>query len=549
MSRPGLPFRSHLFTLSDIELHGYPADSGKEILLSREYILLGIVQGEGTAVMDGKRYRLVKGGCFLLQPHQLCEIVPAAEGGLMLYRIGFCMQRIAAGGESTGAEPEAVLFPLAGKLNIQPFGQWSAMLEEMYRHRSQEEELEQFRQHIRLQELLYYIFQRNLQENTDPRASVSRTIDALHEDVTQNFSIIDLAEKANMSTRQYSYLFKELTGQTPLDYITALRINEAKKQLLITNDHMNVVARNSGFQDVYYFSRRFKQLVGLSPKQFVSKRRSELRVVAMYYGGILSAIGVKPVGANLSWWGGSAFLQDIESGIPNIGPYPTLEQIAKLEPDLILMNDINREDYKAYSKIAPTLLIPYDGKRSVYGDTRLIGALVNNPRAADHFIARYEKKAVYARAKITATGIDTGHTEAAIIRIEGGGTQFALFGDNYGRSGWAVYRGLCLQAPPKVQELIDSGKQVKLGIPIHHLPDYVGSCHYLFVINEGEGVELIADHEIWNALPAVRQHRMLELGREEFSYFDPLSLEGQLERLTELLLVKESEIWSRKIYN
>ncbi|WP_214627809.1 AraC family transcriptional regulator [Paenibacillus agaridevorans] len=540
-----LSFRSHLFTFVDMEYRACSPENLSQKLFVHHYSLIAVMQGRGAGMIDGKRIRLIKGHCFLAAPGALLEVDGAESEGLAYYRLAFRIERIASTEEQGIGlkEPDAEeeILRLEDKLHVQPFGQWASMLEELYRHREHKTGLEGYRQHIRLQELLYYLCERNDgQSERNPRSAVSGSIDKLHEDITRIASVKQLAQLANIGVRQYTYLFKELTGRSPVDYMTELRMNEAKKRLLVSNDDLNTIARNAGFQDVYYFSRRFKQMVGMAPKHFVAKRRRELRIVALYYAGILMSIGVKPVGANLTWWGGSEFLKEQERNIVDVGAQPSLEKIAGLEPDLILMNDTHSQYYGQFSKIAPTVIIPYDGKRGIYEDIRLVGELIDRPQAAEQFVARYELKAEKARAALTEAGITGGDSPATIIRLEGGGSQFSVFGDNYGRSGWAVYRGLGLAAPAKVRQLIESGTQIVQGLPIDRLPEYAESSRYLFVVNEGEGIGLMRDRDLWNGLAAVRGDRVFELGKEQFAYFDPVSVEAQLELLTEMLIFRGS---------
>lgn len=535
MNSLGLPFQTCLFTLSEIEYKRFSAGNRPEKLISYDdYTLIGIMHGSGFGLIDGKRFRLTKGGCFLLPPTGLFEVTGSDKEELTFIRLTFHVGR-------TDLNSKPVPFPMTGKLNIHPVGQWITLIEELSRNQAHGAGLESFRQHIRLQELLYYLWERNaLHAGSGPYNAVIRTIDELYADLAQTVSISHLAERANMGARQYTYVFKELTGQSPLDYVTELRIDRAKEMLLASNENMNSIAHKVGFQDVYYFSRRFKKRVGLSPKHYVDNRLRELRVVALHYGGILMAMGVNPVGANLTWWGGSAFLKERESNIVDVGCSPSIEQIASLEPDLIIMNDYNRVDYELFSKIAPAVMIPYDGNRNIYEDTRLIGGLIGHSRAAEQFVVRYEKKAAASRARIAAAGIaDEGKT-AAIIRIEAQGSEFSIFGDNYGRSGWAIYRGFRFKAPNKVRQIIESGTQIEQRLPIQLLPEYTAVVDYLFVINEGEGVSLVAGNDIWEQVPAVVHNRVIELGMDKFSYFDPVSLEGQLELLTDILLQHRS---------
>ncbi|MHA7964106.1 cupin domain-containing protein [Paenibacillus sp. CAU 1782] len=58
---------------------------------------------------------------------------------------------------------------------------------------------------------------------------------------------------------------------------------------------------------------------------------------------------------------------------------------------------------------------------------------------------------------------------------------------------------------------------------------------YIFVVNEGEGIRQVMGKEIWRSLTAVACKRVFELSHEQISYFDPISIEGQLDLLGELL--------------
>lgn len=260
------------------------------------------------------------------------------------------------------------------------------------------------------------------------------------------------------------------------------------------------------------------------------------RIVALYYHHVLLAFDMKPVGANLTWWGGSPFLKELEAdGILDVGGPPSLEAVASLEPDLIIMNSNNVDDYEQFAKIAPSVLIPYDSKRSPYEEAQLIGDLVGKPQAAQQLADRFEEKAVAARARISGK-IDE-NAKVAIIRIEGKGSQFSVFGDNYGRGGWSIYRGLNLKLPDKIKtQLVDEGQQIVQQLSLELLPDYVADADYIVISNEGEGLDLVAESSIWKTLPAVKNNRVIELDGKQYFYFDPISIEAQLDLITETLL-------------
>jgi iron complex transport system substrate-binding protein len=260
------------------------------------------------------------------------------------------------------------------------------------------------------------------------------------------------------------------------------------------------------------------------------------RIVALYYHHLLLAFDMKPVGANLTWWGGSPFLKDLESAdIVDVGGPPSLEAVAKLDPDLIIMNSNNMDDYEQFAKIAPSVLLPYDAKNTPYDDARLLGEVLGKTEQADKLAARFEEKATAARAK--TAGILDENTKVALIRIEGKGGQFSIFGSNYGRGGWSLYRGLNLKQPDRIaKELLDNNAEIVQQLSLELLPEYVADADYIFVSNEGEGLDMVKDNPIWNTIAAVKNNKVIELESKQYFFFDPISIEAQLDLITEMLL-------------
>ncbi len=83
------------------------------------------------------------------------------------------------------------------------------------------------------------------------------------------FVISDAVKKIGISYEYMRHCFKEETGQTPLEYLTAMRIRQAK-QYLTTAKYYSVsdIAFMCGFSDSYYFSRCFKKHTGISPYNY-----------------------------------------------------------------------------------------------------------------------------------------------------------------------------------------------------------------------------------------------------------------------------------------
>ena len=83
-----------------------------------------------------------------------------------------------------------------------------------------------------------------------------------------NVDIPFLAEQCNMSQTYFRRLFHSLYGVSPKQYILSARMRWAKTMLKSTDDSITEIAENCGFDNVYYFSRAFRNHQGVSPSQY-----------------------------------------------------------------------------------------------------------------------------------------------------------------------------------------------------------------------------------------------------------------------------------------
>lgn len=79
-----------------------------------------------------------------------------------------------------------------------------------------------------------------------------------------------IADALRLSTSYLSGLFKKETGKTITAYIQNRRMEYAKNLLETTSLQVQTVAQHCGIWDVHYFSRVFKQTVGLTPTAYRS---------------------------------------------------------------------------------------------------------------------------------------------------------------------------------------------------------------------------------------------------------------------------------------
>lgn len=85
---------------------------------------------------------------------------------------------------------------------------------------------------------------------------------------TEPITLSQLSETAGYSERQLLRLFRNTFGQTPQNYISALRMKKAQKLLRSGGMPIGEVAWRCGYDDQNYFSRCFKQFSGMTPTAY-----------------------------------------------------------------------------------------------------------------------------------------------------------------------------------------------------------------------------------------------------------------------------------------
>jgi AraC family transcriptional regulator len=108
--------------------------------------------------------------------------------------------------------------------------------------------------------------------------AVERSIRAMHENLGERITIDDMARAAMFSKFHYSRVFARITGVSPGRFLSAVRIQEAKRLLLSTSITVADIGHRVGYNSIGTFSSRFSSSVGLSPIAYRRRGRSIGRV-------------------------------------------------------------------------------------------------------------------------------------------------------------------------------------------------------------------------------------------------------------------------------
>lgn len=109
-------------------------------------------------------------------------------------------------------------------------------------------------------------------QNVRYSAEISRAKEFIRKNYADSvISLHRVAEEVGFSPNHFSTVFSQETGQTFVEYLTAVRIEAAKKLLTCGNSRMSDIAFDVGYQDSHYFSYLFKKHVGVSPREYRSR--------------------------------------------------------------------------------------------------------------------------------------------------------------------------------------------------------------------------------------------------------------------------------------
>lgn len=102
---------------------------------------------------------------------------------------------------------------------------------------------------------------------------LSRARNFMEDNLNRQIGLQDIAAEAFLSPHHFLRLFKEVFRETPHQYLTRRRIEQAQELLMSTNKTVTEICAAVGFQSLGSFSWLFSSRLGVSPVQYRSQRR------------------------------------------------------------------------------------------------------------------------------------------------------------------------------------------------------------------------------------------------------------------------------------
>jgi len=363
---------------------------------------------------------------------------------------------------------------------------------------------------------------------------IDRVLDYMNLNFNEDLTREQMAEKAQVSPEHFSRTFHRYTGYTYSEYLTLLRIRESQKKLLLGMPKLDDLAQVVGYREGTYLSRKFKEIVGVSPTVYYQKSK-RLIVLNANHTACLLALGITPV---LGVY--SPFLEDIKS-VPSSQKLKGYEyditsnyqEIAVARPDVIINYSSGKEKQTLLS-LAPVFELPCR-QLSWREQFELIANLVDRREVYNNWLQQYDAQVAQCNQLLDQ---QLGARGTAIVWEIGSQAAYCI-NSSHGRGSHILYEDLGFSRPDEiVTHNIEKTGYLTVNIEeIVHFP-----ADYIFVTalptkDFGKEWLLTALHsEKWQSLVAVQKKQVYFINQYELFYgYDPLSTTAQLQKLMEVL--------------
>ncbi|WP_342421859.1 helix-turn-helix domain-containing protein [Paenibacillus sp. FSL E2-0178] len=399
---------------------------------------------------------------------------------------------------------------------------------------SQPEEHQPFAVQQLFTELLTELYH-SAAENTEPLLHwLDRVLQYIESHYNEDLTRGQAAELAGVTPEHFSRAFRKSTGQTFNEYVTLLRIRKAQKRILTGAPNLSTLALEVGYGEGTYLSRKFKQVVGLSPAAYHRKNKS---VVSLNFNhtASLQALEVVPrLGVYSAWM---ERLQPVPSkhkllneGSSSTGLY---ERLSSARPDVIISYSLPDKN-KQLMSLAPVIEIPFmqmDWREQF----RLIAEVTGRRPQADAWLNVYDEQCNAANQQLDRR---IGPRGTAVVWEIGRDAAYC-FSSSYGHGSQILYNDLGFRPP---SSLVSEGllRQGYLEVAFSDVARYPAD-HIFITCSAGtaemrEPLRSFLHRAVQQNQASASGSRIYFLNQPAMFYgFDPLSSEAQLRVLLQAL--------------
>lgn len=227
-----------------------------------EYILIYCTEGSGVIWLQGREYRLHANEAFCIPRFKGHRYWASSEDPWSILWVHFK-------GEDTGYFPleerQIVKMVSSNASNRMMF-----LFELLFKILDENYTLGNFIYISQVLSLiLAEIYEREKRDSAqEQNRHVTSVVRFMYKHIHENLTLEQVSEEFELSRSYLNAIFQKYTQHSPMDFFINLKMKEACKMLRSSELYIYEVAQKLGYGDQYYFSRIFKKVVGISPKEY-----------------------------------------------------------------------------------------------------------------------------------------------------------------------------------------------------------------------------------------------------------------------------------------
>lgn len=233
------------------------------------YELIYVDHGEMDLTIENREYRLTKYDLVLCHPGQKHSFETTEDSSCSYLTITFTMDD-----QIPGSLKNRVFHTRKDLYHV---------LTRFMKAMQSGDGLDQELAMLYLKEALILLYQTDRENTQEDHALQSHYEDTMlneilvfiRNNIYENYTVEDLCQKFSISRSSLQALFRTNLDLTPKQYISELKLNEAKRLIRKHEHTISQISDMLGFTSIHYFSRRFKAYFGIAPSEYAREAHGE----------------------------------------------------------------------------------------------------------------------------------------------------------------------------------------------------------------------------------------------------------------------------------
>ena len=237
--------------------------TNKTILGREDYYLQYLCKGEMDVWIEGELTTMQSGQAILYYPKTCYHYTMHGSGEVQYYWVHFTGYEAKKLVDEVNIQNQTVL-------NIGSSVAITLLFEQIFKEFIIRDHCFEMSIAAKLTTVFVELSRRNVAEDVNyiTNSRIHHALSHIHKNYNQPLVIKELAQEVHLSNSRFRTVFKNLTGLSPMEYLTTLRINHARQLMPLTALSICEIASRVGYDDQLYFSRIFKKKTGVTPRDY-----------------------------------------------------------------------------------------------------------------------------------------------------------------------------------------------------------------------------------------------------------------------------------------